>query len=74
MVASAPEWERLAVLAPVWVVGAGLVGAVLILLARAFADSWRGTAHKRLIIAGLIALCAVVVLLTYLGITIPNEE
>ena len=74
MVASAPEWERIAVLAPVWVVGVGIVAAVLILLLRAFAESWRETAHKRLIIGGLVALCAVVVLLTYLGITLPNTE
>lgn len=69
-----PEWQRLTVLAPVFVVGIGLVGAVLILLGRAFADSWRESPHKRLIIAGLVALCAVVVLLTYLGVSIPNEE
>ena len=74
MIASTPEWQRLIVLAPVFVVGTGLVGAVLILLGRAFLDSWRTTQHKRLIVAGLIALCGLVVLLTYLGVSIPNEE
>lgn len=74
MIASTPEWQRLVVLAPVLVVGAGFVAGVLILLGRAFVDSWRESPHKRLIIAGLVALCAVVVLLTYLGVSIPNEE
>ncbi len=74
MIASAPQWERLAVLAPVYVAGAGLVLAVLILLGRAAADSWRGTRHKRLILAGLVALIGVVMLLTYLGVSLPNTE
>ncbi len=74
MAATTPEWQRLAVLAPVWVVGAGLVGACLILLGRAFADSWRGSGHKRLILASLAGLVGVVVLLTYLGISLPNTE
>jgi hypothetical protein len=74
VIASAPEWQRLIVLAPVLIVGAGIVAGVLILLGRAFVDTWRDSPHKRLIIAGLIALCAVVVLLTYLGVSVPNEE
>ena len=69
-----PEWERVAVLAPVWVVGAGLVGACLILLGRAFADSWRESEHKRLILVGLVGLLGVVVVLTYLGVSLPNTE
>jgi hypothetical protein len=68
------RWERLVALAPIFVIGAGLVVAVLILLGRAFADSFRGSAHKRLLILGLIALVGVVVLLTYLGISLPKEE
>jgi len=74
VVATTPEWQRLAVLAPVWVVGAGLVGACLILLGRAFADSWRGSGHKRLILVSLAGLLGVVLLLTYLGISLPNTE
>ncbi len=69
-----PEWQRLLVLAPVWVVGAGLVGACGILLLRAFADSWRESQHKRLILGGLVALVGVVMLLTYLRINLPNTE
>jgi hypothetical protein len=64
----------MAVLAPVFVAGAGLVIAVLILLARAFADSWRNTAHKRLIVLSMVGLVGVVVVLTYLGVNLPNTE
>ena len=74
MLGSAPTWQRYVVLAPVWVLGAGLVGAVLILLVRAGAESWRETTHKRLILVGLAVLCAAVVLLTYLGVSLPKTE
>ena len=62
------------VLAPVWVVGVGLVAAILIVLGRAAADGWRGSDHKRLWMVALVGLCALVALLTYLGVTIPNSE
>lgn len=74
MVASTPEWQRMVVLAPVWVIGAGVVGAVLILLARAAAEGWRDSAHKRMWLLAFVGLCGLVALLTYLGITIPNTE
>ena len=74
LASSVPEWERLTVLAPVFVVGAGLVGAVLVLLARAGVEGWRDSPHKRLILVGLLGLLLVVVLLTYLGVSIPKEE
>jgi hypothetical protein len=73
MGAATPEWQRLLVLAPVFVVGAGLVAAVLILLGRAFADSVRESGHKRLLLASLVALIGVVMLLTYLGVNLPRE-
>jgi hypothetical protein len=73
MVASAPHWQRLLVLAPVFIVGAGLVLGVLILLGRAFAHSVRESGHKRVIVAGLIALAGAVVVLTYLGVELPRE-
>jgi len=61
------------VLAPAIVVGVGLVVGVLILLGRAFAQSVRESGHKGLIVAGLVALAGVVVLLTYLGVSLPRE-
>jgi hypothetical protein len=67
------RWERLMILLPAIVVGAGLVLAVLILLGRAFADSVRDWGHPRLLAAGGVALLAVVVLLTWLGVTLPRE-
>ena len=67
------RWERLLTLAPVFVVGVGVVGAVLILLGRAFADSIRDVENKRLIVAGGVVLVGLVVLLTYLGVNLPKE-
>jgi hypothetical protein len=73
MVASAPHWQRFVVLAPVFVIGVGLVLGVAILLGRAFANSVRESGHKRLIFASLgVFVCAVVVL-TYLGVSLPKE-
>jgi hypothetical protein len=46
---------------------------VFILLGRAFAASVRESGHPRLIIGGLVALMALIVLLTYLGVSLPKE-
>jgi len=73
MVASAPHWQRLLVLAPVFIIGGGLVLGVLIILGRAFAHSVRESGHKRVIVAGLIVLAGAVVVLTYLGVELPRE-
>jgi hypothetical protein len=73
LVAATARWERLVLLAPVFVIGAGLVCAVVILLARAFVASIRESGHPRWIYGGLVALCAMVVLLTYLGVSLPRE-
>jgi hypothetical protein len=72
-VLAATRWEHLVLWLPAAVVGAGLVGAVFILLGRAFADSVRESGHPRLIVGGLIALAGVIVLLTFLGVTLPKE-
>jgi hypothetical protein len=73
MVASAPHWQRLVVLAPVLVIGVGIFLGVGILTARAFAQSVRESGHKRLILAGLGVFVGAVVLLTYLGVSLPKE-
>jgi len=65
--------ERLVILLPAFVIGAGLVGAVLILLGRAFATTVRESGHPRIVIGGLVALGALIVLLTWLGVTLPRE-
>ncbi|HEY4349383.1 MAG TPA: hypothetical protein VGM80_17540 [Gaiellaceae bacterium] len=67
------RWERLLTLAPLFVVGIGLVAAVLILLGRAFADSVRDVKNKRFIFLGVLALVGAVVVLTILGIELPKE-
>ena len=68
-----PTWEKFVVWLPGIVVGTGMVLAVLILLGRAFADSVRDWGHPRLLAAGAVALVAVVVVLTYLGVELPKE-
>jgi uncharacterized BrkB/YihY/UPF0761 family membrane protein len=72
-VLAASRWEHLVLWLPAAIVGAGLVGAVFILLGRAFAASVRESGHPRLIIGGLVALMALIVLLTYLGVSLPKE-
>ena len=67
------EWERIVIWAPAIVIGTGLVGAVMILLGRAFAESVRSSEHPRWILGGLVALAGVIVLLTYLGVELPRE-
>jgi len=73
MLVATARWERLLTLAPVFVVGIGLVVAVFILLGRAFADSIREVKNKRLIAVGGVVLLGLVVLLTYLGVNLPKE-
>ena len=64
---------RLVILLPALIIGAGFVGAVLILLGRAFATTVRESGHPRIVIGGLVALGALIVLLTWLGVTLPRE-
>jgi hypothetical protein len=68
-----PLWERLIILAPALVIGVGLVGAVLILLGRAFVETARESGHQRLIYGGLVVVAGVIGLLTYLGVELPRE-
>jgi hypothetical protein len=72
-VLAATSWERLVVLVPAMIVGVGLVAGVFILLGRAFAATVRESGHPRLIIGGLVALAGVIVVLTYLGVSLPRE-
>ncbi|HZO97394.1 MAG TPA: hypothetical protein VFB42_08485 [Gaiellaceae bacterium] len=73
MITGTATWERLILLLPALVIGGGLVAGVLILLGRAFAHSVRESGHKRLVVAGLVALAGAVVVLTYLGVELPRE-
>ena len=73
MLVQATDWQRFLYLAPVFVIGIGLIAAVLILLGRAFADSIRDVKHKNVLWVGAIAMVVAVVVLTYLGISLPKE-
>jgi hypothetical protein len=70
---AASQLERLVILLPAFVVGVGLIGAVLILLGRALAVTIRESGHPRWILGGLVALAGAIVLLTYLGVELPKE-
>jgi uncharacterized membrane protein len=74
MVASVPIWQRVLVLAPAIVVGVGLIAGVAILLGRAFVEAVRESGHKRLIYAGLGVVAIAIVVMTYLGVKLPNTE
>ena len=71
--AVASSLSRYVVLLPALLVGFGLIGGILILLGRAFAETVRESSHPRLIVGGLVALMGAIVLLTYLGVQLPRE-
>jgi uncharacterized BrkB/YihY/UPF0761 family membrane protein len=73
LLASASNWERVVIWLPALVIGAGLVGAVLILLGRAFAATVRESGHPRWVYGGLAALVGAVAVLTWLGVSLPRE-
>lgn len=73
VLAATPRWERVVVLLPAFVVGIGLVVAVLILLGRAFAASVRESGHPRLLLGGAVVLIGAIALMTWLGVTLPRE-
>jgi hypothetical protein len=58
---------------PALIIGAGIVGAVLILLGRAFVATVRESGHPRLLWGGLAALIGVILVLTWLGVDLPKE-
>jgi hypothetical protein len=67
------NWVRLVILLPALLVGTGIVGAVLILLGRAFGATVRESGHPRWVYGGLAALVGVVLVLTWLGVSLPRE-
>jgi hypothetical protein len=73
VLAAAPQWQRLIVLTPVFVIGAGLLIGIFMVLGRALAANVRESGHPRLFYVGLVALAGVIGLLTYLGVQLPRE-
>ncbi|HZQ81075.1 MAG TPA: hypothetical protein VFB25_03750 [Gaiellaceae bacterium] len=67
------DWVRLSVWLPALVIGTGLVAGTLILLGRAFAQTWREAGHPRLLWGGVIIVVGAVVVLTWLGVQLPRE-
>jgi hypothetical protein len=70
---AASAFSRYVVLVPALLIGFGLVAGILILLGRAFVETVRESSHPRLITGGLVALVGAIVLLTYLGVSLPKE-
>jgi len=67
------SFERAALLAPVLVVGVAAMTGLLVLWGRVGYQHFRESRHPRVILGGLVALVGVVVLLTYLGVSLPRE-
>ena len=73
VVAAAPLWQRLIILAPAAVIVLGIVLATGIVLVRAMAQTVRESGHPRWFYAGFVALAGAIALLTYLGVQLPRE-
>ncbi|HVU77493.1 MAG TPA: hypothetical protein VHC67_07915 [Gaiellaceae bacterium] len=72
-VLAASSVERTIVWLPAIVVAVGLLGAVSILLGRAFVVTVRESGHPRWVLGGLVALVGAIVVLTWLGVELPRE-
>ena len=64
---------RYVILLPALIIGIGLIAGVVILLGRAFVETVRESGHPRWILGGAVALVAVIVVLSYLGVELPRE-
>jgi hypothetical protein len=73
VLATTPFWQRLFVLLPAFVIGAGLLVGVFMVLGRALAQNVRESGHARLFYVGLVGLAGVIAVLTYLGVQLPRE-
>jgi hypothetical protein len=69
------EWsfEKAAYLAPVIVVCAGAAAAVVVLWTRVIWESLRGQRHRGRVVALVVALLALLVALSLLGLKLPRE-
>ena len=73
LIVATANWERAVIWLPALVIGTGLVGAVMILLGRAFAATVRESGHPKWIYGGLVALVGMIAVLTWLGVSLPRE-
>jgi len=67
------SFQRAALLAPVLVIGLGAVAGLVVFWGRIGWDSVRRSRHPRLYIAGGLAVLALLVVLTLLGVNLPHE-
>ena len=65
--------EKAALLAPVIVVFAAVALGLVVFWGRVAWDGFRGSRHQRWIVAGALALAALVAVLTILGVQLPRE-
>jgi hypothetical protein len=67
------SFQRAALLAPVLVIGVGAVAGLVVFWGRIGWDSLRRSRHPRLVVAGVAAFLALLVVLTLLGVNLPHE-
>jgi hypothetical protein len=67
------SFQRVALLAPVLVIGVGAVAGLLVFWGRIGWDSLRRSRHPRAVVAGALAFVALLVALTLLGVNLPHE-
>jgi hypothetical protein len=75
LVAWLMKWpvERAVYLAPALVVGAGVVGGVVLLLGRALLESLRASRNPRLVLWLWVAAFVLITILAVLGVELPRE-
>jgi hypothetical protein len=67
------SFERAALLAPVLVVGVAAVAGLLVLWGRVGYQHFRESRHPRVILGAAVAIAAVGLALTLLGVKLPHE-
>jgi hypothetical protein len=67
------SFQRAVLLAPVLVIGLGAVAGLVVFWGKIGLESLRRSRHPRLYVAGGLAVVALLVVLTLLGVNLPHE-
>ncbi len=67
------SFQRAVLLAPVLVIGLGAVAGLVVFWGKIGWESLRRSRHPRLYVAGGLAVVALLVVLTLLGVNLPHE-